>query len=378
MTFDDEFRVGRVFPTVALLTETANRLAILEGNKLSREGCALKCRRAWGRKAPKNPKPSPAGPIEKKKRSRTEHIVLVGCTFRIAWTIAQTQAHAESGAPPYPPAAVRVTGGSRLKHIPACKPIYDLVVGIPMTARPGLVGLAAPPMRRPPVVLEAQETPGPMQGEMGKSRMGTSAVVDLTSDAPTIAPPACVGRVGRSSLVIDVDDESVASSLNLATRRSAAPRREVAVWPAEAQNQGPVDVDRLDFEDRDGPKFEVRVKESRSVVSKIGKDIQEWFRGEPGIIYCMTRKDCEAVAVELSEKHDVAARPFHMGLTQKVRTENKVAWSSGACRVICTTTFRVGIEKVDVRFVYHHSLPKSFEGQAKLVVFFWPPIEFYF
>ena len=97
-----------------------------------------------------------------------------------------------------------------------------------------------------------------------------------------------------------------------------------------------------------------------------------------GIIYCFSQNDCERVANELNKidraagdhkrfgvgrKRALRAVPYHAGLTDKVRRENQEAWQSDRAQIICATVaFGMGINKPNVRFVFHHSMPKSLEA----------------
>ena len=93
----------------------------------------------------------------------------------------------------------------------------------------------------------------------------------------------------------------------------------------------------------------------------LGK-IKTTHKNEPGIIYCLSRKDCETVAEKL-QKERVRAHYYHAGMEADVRAQIQREWQSGKYRVIVATiAFGMGIDKPDVRFVMHHSLPKSLEG----------------
>ncbi|GLI58828.1 hypothetical protein VaNZ11_000592 [Volvox africanus] len=85
-------------------------------------------------------------------------------------------------------------------------------------------------------------------------------------------------------------------------------------------------------------------------------------RGESGIVYCLTRKDCETVASELAGG-GVSARHYHADMDPGPREAAHAAWSSGEVQVmVATVAFGMGINKPDVRFVVHHSLSKSLEN----------------
>eukprot|EP01062_Namystynia_karyoxenos_P064364 TRINITY_DN5730_c0_g8_i1.p1 TRINITY_DN5730_c0_g8~~TRINITY_DN5730_c0_g8_i1.p1 ORF type:complete len:823 (+),score=197.71 TRINITY_DN5730_c0_g8_i1:87-2555(+) len=81
-----------------------------------------------------------------------------------------------------------------------------------------------------------------------------------------------------------------------------------------------------------------------------------------GIVYCLSCRDVENVASGLAQR-GVAARAYHAQLPAPDRHRTHEQWSAGRVRVIVATiAFGMGIDKPDVRFVIHHSLPKSVEN----------------
>jgi len=81
----------------------------------------------------------------------------------------------------------------------------------------------------------------------------------------------------------------------------------------------------------------------------------------PAIVYAPTRKDAEAVAVELARVGPVAA--YHAGLDPAARERIQREFLSGRLEaVVATIAFGMGIDKADVRTVIHTALPGSLEG----------------
>ncbi|XP_053437909.1 recQ-like DNA helicase BLM isoform X3 [Nycticebus coucang] len=100
---------------------------------------------------------------------------------------------------------------------------------------------------------------------------------------------------------------------------------------------------------------------------KVAFDCLEWIRKyhpyDSGIIYCLSRRECDTMASTL-QKDGLAALAYHAGLSDSERDEVQHKWiNQDGCQVICATVaFGMGIDKPDVRFVIHASLPKSMEG----------------
>nr|XP_022333521.1 Bloom syndrome protein homolog isoform X2 [Crassostrea virginica] len=110
-------------------------------------------------------------------------------------------------------------------------------------------------------------------------------------------------------------------------------------------------------------KFRVEPKKPSTLMADITKLIKEQFPGKCGIVYCLSRKECDTVAADLS-KAGIQAVSYHAGLGDNDRIAIQEKWLNGyRCKVICATiAFGMGIDKPDVRFVIHYSLPKSMEG----------------
>lgn len=83
---------------------------------------------------------------------------------------------------------------------------------------------------------------------------------------------------------------------------------------------------------------------------------------EAGIIYALSRKDTERIAEEL-QSDGIAALPYHAGLNQNTRHEHQEKFLRDEISVIVATiAFGMGIDKSNVRFVIHSSMPKNIEG----------------
>lgn len=108
-------------------------------------------------------------------------------------------------------------------------------------------------------------------------------------------------------------------------------------------------------------KFEVRLKQKNSL-DEIITLITTNFCNKSGIVYCLSRNECETLA-DLFKKNRIKAAAYHAGMTDEKRAKIQNDWTNNVVKVICATiAFGMGIDKPDVRFVIHFSMPKSIEG----------------
>ncbi|KAH9283432.1 Bloom syndrome -like protein [Echinococcus granulosus] len=110
-------------------------------------------------------------------------------------------------------------------------------------------------------------------------------------------------------------------------------------------------------------KFEVRSKRLKSCSKDIIQLIETKFSRLSGIVYCLSRNECDTLAEELTAA-GLPARAYHAGMTDAARKRVQEAWiQEENFKIVCATiAFGMGIDKPDVRFVIHHSIPKSIEG----------------
>ncbi|KAL6770462.1 RECQ4 [Auxenochlorella protothecoides x Auxenochlorella symbiontica] len=110
----------------------------------------------------------------------------------------------------------------------------------------------------------------------------------------------------------------------------------------------------------------------KNYTEKVGTSKRAW-RMQCGIVYCLTRNECESVADKLERKLGELLFPlgggrrrvrhYHGSLTAEERENVQSEWTNGeVALIVATIAFGMGINKADVRFVIHFSLPKSLEG----------------
>jgi len=83
---------------------------------------------------------------------------------------------------------------------------------------------------------------------------------------------------------------------------------------------------------------------------------------KPGIVYVGTRKAAESIMKGLAEE-DIEAVFYHAGLKAKDRERIHEQFMANEAEVIvATNAFGMGIDKPDVRFVYHYDVPDSLDS----------------
>ena len=137
---------------------------------------------------------------------------------------------------------------------------------------------------------------------------------------------------------------------------ATATDRTVSVISLQLRLQNPIIIAQSFL--RSNLHFSVVSKKS-SVKDDIAKLINENFSNCCGIIYCSERKDTIEMAYTLNSK-GVNATYFHGALDPFEKKETSSAWLEGRAFVMCpTSAFGMGIDKPNVCFVFHLTLPKS-------------------
>ncbi len=92
------------------------------------------------------------------------------------------------------------------------------------------------------------------------------------------------------------------------------------------------------------------------------KFIEERHGGEAGIVYCLSRKQADETAAWLRGK-GINALSYHAGLKARERASRQRRFlREEAVVMVATIAFGMGVDKPDVRFVAHLSLPRSIEA----------------
>ncbi|WP_081485977.1 DNA helicase RecQ [Thiothrix nivea] len=112
----------------------------------------------------------------------------------------------------------------------------------------------------------------------------------------------------------------------------------------------------------DRPNIHYTIRQGQNARQQLWRFIADNHPQDAGIVYCLSRKKVEDTALWLAEQGRVAL-PYHAGMSADTRREHQQRFlREDGVIIVATIAFGMGIDKPDVRFVAHLSLPKSIEA----------------
>lgn len=112
----------------------------------------------------------------------------------------------------------------------------------------------------------------------------------------------------------------------------------------------------------DRPNIRYAISDDDNGRERMWRFLQSEHPDDAGIVYCLSRKKVEEVA-EWLRARGRDALPYHAGLSDHTRRRHQEQFlREEGVVIVATIAFGMGIDKPDVRFVAHLSLPKSIEA----------------
>lgn len=111
----------------------------------------------------------------------------------------------------------------------------------------------------------------------------------------------------------------------------------------------------------DRPNLSLAVLPGQKKFEQLGKILTR-HAGKCGIIYCLSRKGTEELALKL-RNDGYNAQEYHAGMSAELRQETQNDFIGGDLKiVVATVAFGMGIDKSNVRFVAHYNMPGNLEA----------------
>ena len=155
----------------------------------------------------------------------------------------------------------------------------------------------------------------------------------------------------------------------LSELKDAFPNARIAAFTATADSATRDDIAQTLFNKRgrtivhgfDRPNLSLAISPKTNRKNQL-LEFMESVRGKAGIVYSLSRKNTEEFASALVAAGHKAL-PYHAGLDTQLRFETQERFmAEEGLVIVATIAFGMGIDKPDIRFVYHTNLPGSLEA----------------
>ena len=111
----------------------------------------------------------------------------------------------------------------------------------------------------------------------------------------------------------------------------------------------------------DRPNIRLTVKPKSNTTKQLLEFLAD-HKGESGIVYCLSRRSVDETSAMLQQK-GYAAVAYHAGLSAAARSEAQDRFMTDkGIIVVATIAFGMGIDKPDVRYVFHADLPGTLDA----------------